>query len=70
MEPSQTITCAGTCTVVIEHHLNWQDAIASPLTSEQVGDYMALWGLFVGAAVAVLVAKAIYNRFRIDHGEA
>lgn len=68
MEPTPTyIECANTCTVTIQHQLDWQQAIALPLTSEQAEDYMALWGLILVAAVAVLCAKAIYNRFRIDH---
>lgn len=69
MEPTTTIQCPGTCTVVIEHRLNWQEAISLPLTSEVVGDYMALYGLILAAAVAVLAVKAIYNRFRIDTHE-
>lgn len=67
MEPSTTVQCSGTCTLVIDHRINWADAISSPLTSDQVGDYMAVWAAFLAAGVAVLVVKAIYNRFRIDH---
>jgi hypothetical protein len=40
------------------------------LTSGKVQDYMALWSAFLVAAVAVLAAKALYNRFRLDHGGA
>jgi hypothetical protein len=47
----------------------WADpALASTqLTAGKVADYMALWALFFAAGVAVLCAKSLYNRFRIDH---
>jgi hypothetical protein len=47
----------------------WADpALASTdLTAAKVSDYMALWALFFAAGVAVLCAKSLYNRFRIDH---
>jgi hypothetical protein len=44
-------------------------ASATPfdLTGDKVTDYMQLWELFLGVAVAVLLLKALYNKFRIDH---
>lgn len=59
-----TVVCNGACTVT--HVLSIDPGM---LTPEQVSDYMALWMAFVVASVAVLAAKSIYNRFRIDHGE-
>lgn len=59
-----TVVCSGACTVT--HVLGIDPGM---LTAEQVADYMELWGLFLGAMVVVLAAKAIYNRFRVDHGE-
>lgn len=38
------------------------------LLPAKVATYMELWALFLGAAVVILCAKALYNRFRIDHG--
>jgi hypothetical protein len=40
------------------------------LTQAKVTDYMALWAAFLTAAVVVLAAKALYNKFRIDTGNA
>ena len=59
-----TVVCGAACTVTLALSID-----PGMLTAEQVGDYLSLWGLFLVAAVAVLGAKAIYNRFRIDHGE-
>jgi hypothetical protein len=63
MEPV-TVVCGGACTVT--HVVN----VTGGLDAEQMADLMTVWGLFLVAAVTVLCAKAIYNRFRIDHGEA
>lgn len=57
MEPVQ---CSGTCTVTLT--LQWPE-----LTQEKVDDYMLVWATFLGACVAVLCARALYSRFRIDH---
>lgn len=54
------------CSVTLVHTLDWNSALA-PLTEEQVADYLALWSLFLVAAVTVLCAKSLYNRFRVDH---
>lgn len=62
---AQTIECATACTVTVVH-----DFSADTLTPERIADYMALFGAFLGAAVVVLCAKALYNRFRIDHDPA
>lgn len=59
-----TVVCGAACTVT--HVLSIDPGM---LTPEQVTDYLALWMAFLVAAVAVLGVKAIYNRFRIDHGE-
>lgn len=59
-----TVVCSTACTVT--HVLSVDPGVLLP---EQVTDYMALWMLFLGAMVAVLVAKVIYNRFRMDYGE-
>lgn len=64
MSDPTTVVCSGACTVT--HVLSLDPGM---LTVEQVTDYMALWMAFVVAAVAILGAKAVYNRFRIDHGE-
>lgn len=64
MSDPVTVVCGGACTVT--HVLSLDPGM---LTPEQVADYMALWAAFLLAAVVVLGAKAIYNRFRIDHGE-
>jgi hypothetical protein len=61
MEPTQTtLQCESTCTVAIT--VQWP-----AMTSDQVADYMQLWAAFLAAGVFVLVAKALYNRFRVDH---
>jgi len=39
------------------------------LTPSKVADYTQLWGQLVLAVVVVLCARAIYNRFTINHGE-
>ena len=57
-----TVVCSGACTVT--HVLSVDPGM---LTPDQVTDYLALWSLFLVAAVAVYGAKAIYNRFRLDH---
>ena len=59
MEAS-TVVCEGTCTLVIS--MQWP-----ALSEAQVEDYMALWAALLGAGVFVLCAKALYNRFRVDH---
>ncbi len=62
---AQTIECSGACTVTVVHEFN-----AQTLTPERVADYLALFGAFLVAAVVVLCAKSLYNRFRIDHDHA
>lgn len=67
--PETVIQCPPApdpCTVTVVHTLDWNGVLA-PITEEQVGDYLALWGAFLVAGVAILCGKAIYNRFRIDH---
>ncbi len=59
---AQTIQCSGDCTVTLVHEFS-----AQTLTPERIADYLALFGAFLGAAVVVLCAKSLYNRFRIDH---
>jgi hypothetical protein len=60
-----TITCAGSCSLTVTHLIQLDGFTG--LTPEKVGDYVALWGAFLVAAVVVLCVKAIYRRFRIDH---
>lgn len=60
-----TVTCGAACTVT--HVLSASDGSMSP---ERVQDYLALFSVFVVAAVAVLCARALYSYFRIDHHEA
>lgn len=60
------VVCNGTCTVTIKHEFE-HPTTAAPLTASMVGDYMELWAAFMVAAVVILCAKAIYNRFRIDY---
>lgn len=62
MEPT-TVTCSSACTVT--HVLTLEGSTA--LSPEKVQDYMELTGLYLVAAVVVLCAKALYNRFRIDY---
>lgn len=64
MSEPVTVVCSSACTVT--HVVSIDPGM---LTPEQVADYMALWMAFVVAAVAVLAARAIYNYFRVDHGE-
>jgi len=61
---------SGNCTIpitqTVTHVIDWPDSLTG-LTAEKVADYSHVWGAFLLAAVLILGAKALYNRFRIDH---
>jgi len=63
----------GNCSIPVEvshtHNIAWPDTLTG-LSEAKVSDYMSVWTLFLVAAVCVLCAKALYNRFRIDTHEA
>jgi hypothetical protein len=61
-----TVVCSTECTVT---HLVAVDLSGSGLGADQVADLFALWGLLLITGVLVLCAKALYNRFRIDHDQ-
>ena len=59
------VTCSSACTVT--HVLTPAGGVG--LTPEKIETYMELWSAFLVAAIGVLCVKAIYNRFRVDHGK-
>jgi hypothetical protein len=56
----------GTTTSVVTGTVT---AVFPEMTTGQVADYMTVWSAFLGAAVLVVLAKALYSRFRLSKYE-
>lgn len=46
---------------------HWSEVTAGGLSAVKVADYMSLWSAFLVAGVVVLCARALYQKFRVDH---
>jgi len=61
MDPIQTTSCTGECTVTLVVE-------SAPITVENADDLMGMWWGFMAALAAVWGLKRIYALFNSDNG--